>query len=413
MNFETIKENMIQNKSVITDVCIAMAGDYVYHGEPLTLDSTVFSNLIENFNRESQALPVFRGHADVNGSSTGEEVDSYGWILGLTMDEDSNLWAKVEFNKEMADSIKDGRFKYCSIYMREESDRQTGDEIGNRLVSLAMTNEPYLPNLPAITLSNKKNNFKEYIYSKEILTMKKSIKKILSATSTEMAETLPEAKKAEEQVDKMQTGKTVDTTIDEFDPVAALEEIKPEEMSMEDFVKSLIELVKAEAKEPEVESKEEEASPAEEKDSTVMASDEDDSSKEEDSEDEEESSDKKEVAASNNLARKMNVALSAANKKIKELEKEVASHREEVVLSVVNQAVKQGKLFDAEKSLFVELGKSNKKLFDEMIKARGINPAIVLGRISGTNKDENKFSALDRQLTEHEKKILAGAKIKV
>lgn len=403
MKFNIVKDKMIQNKSVVKDICIAMAGDYVYHGEPLSLNSDIFSQAIKNFNSESQALPVFKGHADVNGNSTGEEVDSFGWILGLTMDEYDNLWAKVEFNEEMTDSIKDGRFKYCSIYMREETDRQTGDEIGNRLVSLAMTNEPYLPNLPAISLSNKKNQIQTNIYSKELSHMANgktlNNKKILSMAD----QTLPEAEAAAEQMDKLQENKTSDVIEGEFDANKALMEVLPEGMTPEDFFKSLLDCY-AKGMEAEMEV---EVPAVLAKEETVTETETEKETPEEQKTDTEEVKKKEsEVVASSMMS------LSQAKATILSLQKQLDEHKNSVLLSTINDAIKMGcTQLSAHKKNLLELGKVNKELFDFQIEQAKKNPEVKLGRLSKADSMQGNtiLSQIESTIKEDEKLIYESA----
>lgn len=406
LTFSQIKPEMIQNESVITDICVAPAGTYDYNGSELVLDDYTFNELINNFESGSQALPVFKGHADVNGSMTGEEVESHGWILGLTKDLLGNLWAKVEFSLSMANTILDGGFKYCSIFFKEETDRKTGKEIGNRMVSLALTNEPYLPDLPQIILSNKQNKFQMNIYSnKEPIKMNKvTSKKKVVLSNTELAEqqTLPEAVESAELMNDLQEGKTSDV-ISEFDANASLMEVLPEGMSLEDFVKSLLdcyamagekedETVMAETVKEEVvtETETEKETPAEQKTDTEEV--------------------KKEEAKSVVASSIGSKALSAMISENKKLKKELEDHKESVLLSSIDSAINQGATqLHSMKSKLIALGKVDKDLFDFQIEQARKNPELKLGRFTH-DKELNSKNTVLSSIQDNMSKMSAGEK---
>lgn len=390
MKFQVIKEKTLA-KSVTKEIPIAYVGSFDGYSEgTIELTSEMFEEAVTNFNKEPLKLPLYKGHADCQMSLTGEEAPSMGWILGLRHDEEY-LYAMVEFTEEMQELIEDGKFKYCSIYMKNDIDRESGEEIGARLYSLAITNQPFLDKLPEIRLS--KNSISNNIYFSKGLEMKK-----LKLTKDDVSkETLPEAKEAEMVMENLQEAKTEDSN---FDPVAALEELRnamDPEMSLEDFVKYVAELVKA-PKEEETEEVAEMASTEE-----VAEEETDEALKEE-----EEEMPKAEMTLSKTV-KGLNVALSKANAEIALLKKKVTDHENEVIFSIVNDAVLKGKLLDAEKHVFIELGKSNKKLFDEMLKVRNIKPSVVLNRIS-TVETKDSVKTLSNQMNSKDKALLDAFK---
>lgn len=378
MKFQVIKEKTLA-KSVTKEIPIAYVGSFDGYSEgTIELTSEMFEEAVTNFNKEPLKLPLYKGHADCQMSLTGEEAPSMGWILGLRHDEEY-LYAMVEFTEEMQELIEDGKFKYCSIYMKNDIDRESGEEIGARLYSLAITNQPFLDKLPEIRLS--KNSISNNIYFSKGLEMKK-----LKLTKDDVSkETLPEAKEAEMVMENLQEAKTEDSN---FDPVAALEELRnamDPEMSLEDFVKYVAELIKA-PKEEETEEVAEMASTEE-----VAEEETDEALKEE-----EEEMPKAEMSLSK-VVKGLNVALSKANEKIKTLEEKIKTHDKQAITSIVMNAIKTGKIHDFEKDVFIEMGLNNKSWFDTLLKGRITKPAVVLNRIS-TSETKDSTSNLTNQM---------------
>lgn len=410
-DFDKKKSNIISEESTTVPMHIARIGEFKgYRDGEFELTQDIFNQCIANFYSEGNPLPVYRGHADVVGSSNGEEAPACGWILGLKTDDKGNLFALVELTEEIKEEIKAGKYKYTSIYMKsDEVHRETGESIGCRLVSLALTNQPFIDNLQAIKLSNKNPNENNIYLSKEIKSMKNT-KKILQAT-----EPLVQAEKAEEQVEKMQEGKVMAEVVD---PMTMLEQAKnaiDPEMKIEDFVKTLLETFTKAHEEAKEEMAEEAVEIAEE---STLAEPEAPKQEEiaiEENKEEKETVEASALTLSMNTVKSLDLALSTAKKEIESLKAELEKERTIVLSAIVDDAVSKGKILDNEKHIFIKLGKSNKELFDEMLSVRNIKPSIVLSRlVNNVDKlPEKTIDSKQMNLSEKERKMLAGAKIKV
>lgn len=452
--FHLAKAGLVGDGAKVVPMEIAKAGTFKgYRDGEFSLTKEMFLQAIDNFNKEANPIPVYRGHADVVGSITGEEPPAMGWILALKYDEqEGKLMALVELTQEMQTLVSEGKYKFTSIYMKQEDiDRVTGESIGARLCSLAITNSPFIDGLTPITLSQHQKQVSYNIYnSKEILNMATKSKKssnnkkiVLASPDTE---SLQEAVGAEEQMDNMQKGRVMDPekTL-ENDPMQMLQDAKDQispDLTIEDFVKYLLTLAEAHEKEEETLEPVEEQEPGEEEeevketveqvaaaDTEQVVEDKQDSAVQEEAKAEgepvevEKKEKKKvmEMAASSTVAltstiKALNLALSNAKQENEELKKELQKEKDLILGAVVQDAINKGKLLDTEKDAFIKLGSTNRALFDELLSARNHKPQVILSRLVNTHDEEKnltngapKFS----NISEHERKILEGAKVKI
>lgn len=63
------------------------------------------------------------------------------------------LWGWARFTPSMLAMIKDEEYRYCSIDFNKNVKDETGEDKGTRLLALAMTNRPFLQDLPPIEIS--------------------------------------------------------------------------------------------------------------------------------------------------------------------------------------------------------------------------------------------------------------------
>ena len=121
VKLDASKPKLIGEDTALVPMHIARTGTFSgYRDGEFTLTPEMFNQCIANFEAEKNPLPVYKGHADANGSITGEEPPASGWILGMKQDEEGNLFALVELTQEMQDLIKAGSYKFTSIYMKSE-----------------------------------------------------------------------------------------------------------------------------------------------------------------------------------------------------------------------------------------------------------------------------------------------------
>lgn len=437
--FSTKKQNVISQDSKLIPVHAARIGVFKgYRDGEFQLTTEMFKEIVDNFNSEKTPIACYRGHADLVGSINGEEPENCGWVVSLAV-KDNNLWALCEFTQEMLEQLKQGKYKFASIYMKSNDvHRETGKEIGCRLVSLAITAQPFIDGLNSIALSQ--NNLQPSIYidktndaNKESLQMKKDKTKTKEEMTLVQNSEVEQAIESADIMEQMQGAKTMDTqeseiadknleellqdeeasfaeTVNEVDVAPMIEEARIALMpdsSKEEFVKYLIEVAtNLKTSESEIE-KEKPEIEVELSAETVMQ----DEAKE--------IKEVEEVAASSNVAalsaniKALNSIVATLRSENETLKKEVEEHQTIALSATINDSVSKGYILDSEKQIFTELAKSNKKLFDEFIETRKQSPKVVLSAIAkNTSDDKSKqVSVQIKSLSTLEQRILKGAGI--
>ena len=119
---------------------------------PFELTAKTFDQIVENFNRAGLLVPIDAEHASeqpaTEGSVPVNGAPAMGWIHKLENRGNGGLWGLVEWLEPAKSYIKEGRYKYLSPAIRLRSrDTVTGEPIGARLSSAAITNTPFLRTL--------------------------------------------------------------------------------------------------------------------------------------------------------------------------------------------------------------------------------------------------------------------------
>jgi len=140
-----------------TEPMIAFEGEWKgYEGGPFRLDRAMFERIVARYEAERAEVPFDYEHQ----SATGEKAPAAGWIKALrigtaTVDgrEVVALFATVEWTAAAADHIRKREYRYLSpIILRNAKDPKTGERIGPRLHSVALTNTPFLDGIAPLVL---------------------------------------------------------------------------------------------------------------------------------------------------------------------------------------------------------------------------------------------------------------------
>jgi len=105
-----------------------------------TIDDAALDDIIKNFNNEENDLVIDFEHQSISG----EKAPAAGWIKKLTKKSDG-IWAtKIEWVGDTEDLIENKEYRYISPVLDFNStDNETGNGIGVRLHSVALTNTPW------------------------------------------------------------------------------------------------------------------------------------------------------------------------------------------------------------------------------------------------------------------------------
>lgn len=129
---------------------LAKAGAFKGHASgPFELDAKVFGDIVRNFRATSnRAIPIDFEHASesdpTQGSIPTHGAPAQGWIVDLKIDGGA-LYGLVEWGDKAREYIKSGAYKFFSPAIRFGArDRVSGAQIGARMTSGALTNNPFL-----------------------------------------------------------------------------------------------------------------------------------------------------------------------------------------------------------------------------------------------------------------------------
>jgi phage I-like protein len=138
---------------------IAKPGTFRGHGSgPFQLDAKVFDEIIRNFKADGKPVQIDFEHASemepTEGTIPESGAPAQGWIHDLKV-EGGNLYGLVEWLEPARGYIKANKYKYFSPAIRFNSkDRVTGQPVGARLTSGAITNGPFLVHMAPLAASD-------------------------------------------------------------------------------------------------------------------------------------------------------------------------------------------------------------------------------------------------------------------
>lgn len=152
-------------------VQLAYEGEWKGHPDgSFRFDATVFEQMVANFKARAVKIVVDYEHSS---GHLGLEAPAAGWISDLKVERDATgraaLWGHVEWTQRAAGLIEAQEYKYLSpTIFWSWKDPSTGDPAGAFLFAVALTNTPFLDQLPELTLSvrpglNKERGMNEHI----------------------------------------------------------------------------------------------------------------------------------------------------------------------------------------------------------------------------------------------------------
>ena len=143
------------------EIPVAITGSWVKDGHRFSITKEDLDDIVTNFaKRKNGEVVIDYEHASERPDvARGGPVPAAGWIHGLTVraqDEGSGevLWATVEWEKDAREMLESKKYKFFSPAIDWGAvDKKTGRSKGATITSGALTNHPFLEELPAIQLS--------------------------------------------------------------------------------------------------------------------------------------------------------------------------------------------------------------------------------------------------------------------
>jgi len=141
---------------------IAKLGAFKGHpAGPFALTPETFDEIVRNFRATAnKAVPIDFEHASEADPTSGSVpvlgAPAQGWIRDLDNRGTSGLWGLVEWLPQARQYIREGAYRYLSPAIRFGArDRVTGAQIGARLTSAALTNQPFLDGMAPLAAKDK------------------------------------------------------------------------------------------------------------------------------------------------------------------------------------------------------------------------------------------------------------------
>jgi phage I-like protein/8-oxo-dGTP pyrophosphatase MutT (NUDIX family) len=129
---------------------LAEVGQFRGHpAGPFALTPRVFDEIVRNFERDGLPVPIDYEHASEADPTSGNipvhGAPATGWVHKVENRNEAGLWGLVEWSPTARDQITSGAYRYLSPAVRfGAKDRVTGEQVGAKLTSAALTNQPFL-----------------------------------------------------------------------------------------------------------------------------------------------------------------------------------------------------------------------------------------------------------------------------
>ena len=143
-------------------VQLAVTGEWKGHSSgPFEMTVETFDEVCRNFNARGLPLAFDYEHASeadvTSGTIPTSGAPACGWIHDLVNRGPDGLWGLVEWLDDARDAIRAGKYAYVSPALRlGGKDPVTGQPSGARITSAALTNQPFLSQLPALIAASDK-----------------------------------------------------------------------------------------------------------------------------------------------------------------------------------------------------------------------------------------------------------------
>jgi len=116
----------------------------------------IAEQIVANFRTDPRDIVLDYEHQSLNAVSNGQPAPAAGWIKDLEV-RDDGIWGRVDWTPEARRYIRNREYRYVSpVYVPEYRDPKTGEVIGPKIISVALTNTPFIPDLKPIV--NKTQN---------------------------------------------------------------------------------------------------------------------------------------------------------------------------------------------------------------------------------------------------------------
>jgi uncharacterized protein YoaH (UPF0181 family) len=141
----------------IKRIPIAILGKFQKGSQKFAITRQTLADIVANFRKRKADTVIDCEHAsEFPELAQGQAIPAAGWITALDDQPDANgvLWGTAKFTPGAARMIAREEYRYISPAIEYNArDKHTGANQGATLLSAALTNRPFLDQMPAIALS--------------------------------------------------------------------------------------------------------------------------------------------------------------------------------------------------------------------------------------------------------------------
>ena len=142
------------------EIPLAVTGSWVKDGHRFSITREDLDDIVKNFEKRGngQVVVDFEHASERPEVARGGAVPAAGWIHDLAVrdspDGKSTLYGQIEWEPDAKKMLRTGKYKFFSPAIDWGAvDKKTGRSKGATITSGALTNHPFLEELPAIQLS--------------------------------------------------------------------------------------------------------------------------------------------------------------------------------------------------------------------------------------------------------------------
>ena len=159
------------NSEIPDWIYIMPFGKYKHPAGEFEITQEIASKIIKNFENDARDIPVDYEHQTINTENNGQPAPAMGWIKEMEL-RDDGIWGRVEWTGDGKEFIAKREYRYTSpVYVPHYRDAKTGEDIGAKITSVALTNTPFFPD--QVPIVNKETQNQEVIMEKLIALAEK------------------------------------------------------------------------------------------------------------------------------------------------------------------------------------------------------------------------------------------------
>lgn len=136
---------------------IAVLGRFVKGAQKFAITRQVLADVVENFRKRVADTVIDYEHAsEFPEVAQGQPIPAAGWLTAVedAPDADGVLWGTAEFTPRALGMIQAQEYRYLSpVIDYGAKNKVSGKPQGPTLLSVALTNRPFLESMPAIAMS--------------------------------------------------------------------------------------------------------------------------------------------------------------------------------------------------------------------------------------------------------------------